>query len=137
MTFFFDFLQWQYKIELKMMKMNEKLYTQKSKIRKFLKQQNIRIKFLLLYTQAFNSSDEYSENVIKQKIIIMKNSFNLLKKLWFKIIYIIIYFYNQTFYYFLNWKSFYEFFHTYLTHQDDVIIKKIKASTSLFKSLQL
>jgi len=63
------------------MKMNEKLYTQKSKIRKFLKQQNIRIKFLLLYTQAFNSSDEYSENVIKQKIIIMKNSFNLLKKL--------------------------------------------------------
>jgi len=63
------------------MKINEKLYIQKSEIRRFLEQQSIKIKFFQLYTQALNSSDKHSENVIKQKIIIMKSSFNLLKKL--------------------------------------------------------
>ena len=64
-----------------MMKMNEKLYTQKSEIRKFIEQQKMRIEFLLFYTQTLNSSDECLESVIKQKIIVMKSSFNLLKKL--------------------------------------------------------
>ena len=50
-----------------MMKMNKKLYIQKSEIKKFLEQQKMRIEFFLLYIQALNSSDEYSENVIKQK----------------------------------------------------------------------
>ena len=64
LTFFFDFLQQQYKIELKVMKINEKLYTQKLKIRKFLKQ-NIRVKSSSFYIQALNDSSKYSENVIK------------------------------------------------------------------------
>ncbi len=126
LTFFFDFLQRQYKIELKVMKINEKLYTQKLKIRKFL-EQSIRVESSLLYTQALNSSDECSENVIKQKIIVMKNSFNLLKKLWLEIICAAIYLYNWTSCYFLNWKSSYELFHTHLTHQDDVIIEEWKS----------
>ena len=63
------------------MKMNEKLYTQKSEIRRFIKQQKIRVKSSSFYTQALNNSDECLKNVIKQKIIIMKNSFNLLKEL--------------------------------------------------------
>jgi len=81
LTFFFNFLKWQYKIEFKMMKMNEKLYTQKLKIRKFIKQQRMRIEFLLFYTQVLNDSSKYLKSVIKQKIIVMKSSFNLLKKL--------------------------------------------------------
>ena len=64
-----------------MMKINKKLYTQKLKIRKFIKQQKIRVEFSLFYIQTLNNSDKCSENVIKQKIIIMKNNFNLLKKL--------------------------------------------------------
>ena len=64
-----------------MMKMNEKLYTQKLKIRKFIKQQKIKVESLLLYIQAFNDSSKYLRSVIKQKIIIMKSSFKLLKKL--------------------------------------------------------
>ena len=56
----------------------------------------------------------------------MKSSFNLLKKLWLKIICIVIYFYNQTSYYFLNWKSSYKLFHIYLTHQENVVIKEQK-----------
>ena len=106
--------------------MNKELYIQKSEIRKFIKQQKMRIKSLSLYTQALNSSNEHSENVIKQKIIIMKSSFNLFKKLWLKITHAVIYFYNQTSHYFLNWKSSYEFFHTYLTHQESVVIEEWK-----------
>ena len=65
-----------------MMKMNRKLYTQKSEIKKFLEQQQkMKIEFFLLYIQALNDSGKHSENVIKQKIIIMKSSFNLFKKL--------------------------------------------------------
>src|SRR2546429_431300 len=81
LTFFFDFLQQQYKIEFKMMKMNEKLYTQKSEIRRFLEQQRMRIKSSLLYTQVLNSSVKCLRSVIKQKIIVMKSSFNLFKEL--------------------------------------------------------
>ena len=65
-----------------MMKMNEKLYTQKSEIKRFLEQQHfIQIEPSPPHTQALNGSDEHSENVIKQKIIVMKSSFNLLKEL--------------------------------------------------------
>ena len=64
-----------------MMKMNEKLYTQKSEIRRFLEQQFIQIESSSSHTQALNDSDECLRNVIKQKIIVMKNSFNLFKKL--------------------------------------------------------
>ena len=65
-----------------MMKMNRKLYTQKLEIKRFFEQQQkMRIKFSLLYIQVLNNSSKHSESVIKQKIIIMKNSFNLFKKL--------------------------------------------------------
>ena len=64
-----------------MMKINRKLYIQKSEIKKFLEQQKIRVKSSLLYIQTLNSSNEYLKNVIKQKIIVIKNSFNLFKKL--------------------------------------------------------
>ena len=65
-----------------MMEMNEKLYTQKPEIRRFLKQQHfIQIEPSPPHTQALNDSGEHSEDVIKQKIIIMKNSFNIFKEL--------------------------------------------------------
>ncbi len=59
--------------------MNRKLYTQKLKIRKFLEQQRIRVESLLFYIQILNDDAECSENMIKQKIIMMKKTFNLLK----------------------------------------------------------
>ena len=133
MTFFFDFLKQQYKIELKMMKMNKKLYTQKSEIRKFIEQQRIKIKSFLFYIQALNDSDKCSEDVIKQKIIVMKSSFNLLKELWLEIICAVIYLYNQTSCYFLNWKSSYELFHTHLIHQESVVIEEWKLQQAHLK----
>ncbi len=133
LTFFFDFLQQQYKIELKVMKMNRKLYTQKSEIRRFLEQQRIRIKSSSFYIQALNSSDEHLKNMIKQKIIIMKSSFNLLKKLWSEITQAAVYLYNQTSHYSLNWKSSYKLFHTHLTHWDDVIIEEQKLQQAHLK----
>jgi len=81
LTFFFDYLKQQYKIEPKVMKMDGELYTQKLEVKRFLEQQYIKIESSLLYTQALNDSSKHSENVIKQKIIIMKSSFNLLKEL--------------------------------------------------------
>ncbi len=63
------------------MKINKELYTQKFEIKRFLEQQFIRVKSLLFYTQALNSSSECLRDVIKQKIIAIKNSFNLLKEL--------------------------------------------------------
>ena len=50
LTFFFDFFKWQYKIELKVMKINEKLYTQKLKIKKFIKLKNKNWVFFILYS---------------------------------------------------------------------------------------
>ena len=64
-----------------MMKMNEKLYIQKSKIKTFFEQQKIRIKFSSFYIQTFNNNAEYLRDVIKQKIITMKKSSNLFKQL--------------------------------------------------------
>ena len=82
LMFFFDFLKWQYRIEFKMMKMNKKLYTQKLKIKKisWTATKNKNQVFFALYS---NSQWQWwmLRNVIKQKIIVMKNSFNLLKKL--------------------------------------------------------
>jgi len=63
------------------MKMNRELYTQKLEVRRFLEQQRIRIESSLSYTQALNGSSKHSGGVIKQKIIAMKNSFNLFKEL--------------------------------------------------------
>ena len=93
----------------------------------------MRIEFLSFYIQVLNNSDKCSENVIKQKIIIMKSSFNLLKELWFEIICAAVYLYNQTSCYFLNWKSSYKLFHICLTHQDDVVIKKWKSQQAYLK----
>ena len=87
----------------------------------------------MLYIQALNESDKCSENVIKQKIIIMKSSFNLLKKLWSEITYVVVYLYNWISCYSLNWKSSYELFHTYLAHQDDVVIEEWKSQQAHLK----
>ena len=62
-----------------MMKINKKLYIQKLKIKTFLKKQIIRIKSSSFYIQTLNDSAECSEDVIKQKIIAMKKTFNLFK----------------------------------------------------------
>ena len=80
-----------------------------------------------------NESGEHLKDVIKQKIIVMKNSFNLLKELWLKITHAAIYLYNQTSHYFLNWKSSYKLFHTCLTHQDDVVINEQKPQQAHLK----
>ena len=65
-----------------MMEINEKLYTQKFEIKRFLKQQYfMRVELSPPYTQALNGSGEHLRDVIKQKIIAMKNSSNLLKEL--------------------------------------------------------
>src|SRR5205809_5385874 len=77
LIFFFDYLKRQYKIKPKMMKMNRKLYTQKSEIRRFLEQQFIRVEPSPSHMQALNGSGECSGNVIKQKIIVMESSSNL------------------------------------------------------------
>ncbi len=106
------------------MKMNEKLYTQKSAVRRFLEQQGMRVKPSSLYTQALNGSGERSEGVIKQKIIAMESSSNLPKELWPKITCAAVYLYNQTSCYSLNWKSPYKLFHTCLAHRDGAVINE-------------
>jgi hypothetical protein len=82
LIFFFDYLKQQYKIELKIIKIDKKLYIQKSEIKRFLKQQHfIQIESSPLYIQALNESGKRLRGVIKQKIIAMKSSSNLSKKL--------------------------------------------------------
>ena len=63
------------------MEMDGELYTQKPKVRRFLEQQGIRVEPSPPYTQALNGGAERSGGVIKQKIIVMKKSSNLLKQL--------------------------------------------------------
>ena len=116
-----------------MMKMNEKLFSQKSKIRKWIEQQEMKVETFLFYIQALNDSAECLKSMIKQKIIIMTSSFNLFKVLWSEIAHTAVYLYNRTSCYFLNWKSFYELFHTCLTHWDDVVVDEWKSQQAHLK----
>ena len=65
LTLFFSYLKQQYKIKLKVIEMNEELYTQKPKIKQFLEQLGLQVEPLSLYMQALNEGAKHSESVIK------------------------------------------------------------------------
>ncbi len=133
LTYFFDFLKRQYKIEPKVMEMDGELYTQKPEVKRFLEQQSMRVEPSPPYTQALNGSGERSGGVIKQKIIAMGSSSNLPKELWPEITRAAVYLYNRTPRYSLNWKSPYELFHTRLAHRDGVVIEERKPQQAHLK----
>jgi hypothetical protein len=89
-------------------------------VERTLSKHNICLEPSAPYTQSQNGAAERLGGVIKNKIRAMRISSNLPTKLWQEVTNAAVYLYNRISWYYYNWSTLYEQFHTILALQNGI-----------------
>jgi hypothetical protein len=124
----FGMLKRQYRIESKVVEVDNELTTQKPDVRNYLEFMKVEP-----YTQGQNGGAERSGGVLKDEIRTMAIAANLPDELWPEISRAAVYLHNRKPKYTYNWKSPYDRFHTHLAYRDGVVVEDRKPQQAHLK----
>ena len=123
LSMFLSILENQYNLKLQVIECNNKLTSQKPKVKRYIKSLHIRIKPSLLYTQALNEGTKCLGGVVKQKIRSIRMHLKLLVALQKEILKTVVYLLNRTPKYQHYQKTLYNQFYTFIAQRNGVTIK--------------
>jgi hypothetical protein len=130
----FGMLKRQYRIEPKVVEVDNELTTQKPDVRNYLENTEfMKVEPSAPYTQGQNGGAERSGGVLKDEIRTMAIAANLPDEIWPEISRAAVYLHNRKPKYTYNWKSPYDRFHTHLAYRDGVVVEDRKPQQAHLK----
>ena len=131
---FATFLKTQYNITIKVMEMDNEMYSVKADVKRWCIARGIKMEPSAPDTQAQNGGAERSGGVIKEKARAMRLDANLPWEMWPEITRAAVYLYNRTPNYANRWRTPYEVFFTTVAFQNGTVTAPRKPNQTHLKA---